>query len=136
MEIMPLSSPTGRVNLKVLRHVGGYYDEDGMWVGGQYQEVSVIANVQPANRWNVQQQLKEGDRQKDSILVLCYDNLVKADDRADPSGNPQVKTKADIVVWKDKYYEVKTAEPYEMGVLNHCECICVRLDDESPFLGG
>lgn len=133
MKIMPLRSPTGRVKLQAYRHTGGHYDELGMWVGGGYAPFTVIANVQPANRWNQQQQLKEGDRAKKSILILCYEGLVVADDRRDPKGNPQEKTKADLVLWKGQLWEVKVSEPYEMGVLDHWECIAVRVDDDSVF---
>lgn len=133
MKIMPLTSPTGRVKLQAYRYVGGYYDDLGMWVDGGYKPFTVIANVQPANRWNLQQQLKEGDRAKKSILILAYGALEVADDRMNPKGEPQIKTKADIVLWKGKLWEVKTSEPYEMGVLDHWECIAVRVDDDTQF---
>lgn len=133
MKIMPLRSPTGRVKLQAYRHKGGYYNELGMWVNDGYEPFTVTANVQPANRWNQLQQLPEGDRARQSILILCYQDLVVANDRRDPHGAPQVKTKADIVSWKGKLWEVKISEPYEMGVLDHWECIAVRVDDESLY---
>lgn len=129
MDRMPIQSPTGRVALEVLRDTGGHYDDDGIWVDGVRETVYVTANVQPANRFNLQQQLKEGDRSRSSILILSYDPLYTADDRANPLGNPQVKTKADIVVWKGKYWELRTSDSYEMGVLDHWECIAILMDD-------
>lgn len=133
MKIMPLTSPTGRVKLQAYRHKGGYYNEDGFWVTGGYEPFTVTANVQPALRWNQQQQLPEGDRGKKSILILSYKGLEVADDRVDPQGDPQVKTKADIVKWKNQLWEIKTSDPYEMGVLDHWECIAVRVDDDTQF---
>lgn len=133
MKIMPLTSPTGRVKLKVYRHTGSYYDDLGMLVEGGYRPIEVTANVQPANRWNQQQQLKEGDRAKKSILVLSYGNVLVADDRMNAEEDIQVKTKADIVLWKNQFWEVKTSDPYEMGVLDHCEAIAVRVDDDFQF---
>lgn len=133
MKIMPLASPTGRVKLTVYRHTGSYYDDLGMLVNGGYAPIEVIANVQPANRWNQQQQLKEGDRAKRSILVLSYGDVLVADDRMNPIEDVQVKAKADLVLWKGQLWEVKTSDSYEMGVLDHCEAIAVRVDDDSEF---
>ena len=66
-------------------------------------------------------------------MILSYGDVLVADDRMNPLEDVQVKAKADLVFWKGQLWEVKTSDPYEMGVLDHCEAIAVRVDDDSEF---
>ena len=122
MSIAPLRR-VGRTTIQVERDTGGQTIVHGKPVESPKTILNMVANVQPALQMNRMNLLPEGDRSKQAILVFTVQELKMADEGLN------FPTKADVVIWKGKRWEVKMAFNYEMGVMDHCEAICVREDD-------
>ena len=122
MSVAPLRR-VGRTTIQVERDTGGQTIVHGKPVESPKTILSMVANVQPALQMNRMNLLPEGDRSKQAILVFTVQELKMADEGLN------FPTKADVVIWKGKRWEVKMAFNYEMGVMDHCESICVREDD-------
>lgn len=122
MSVAPLSR-VGRTTIQVERDTGGQTIVHGKPVESPKTILTMIANVQPALQMNRMMLLPEGDRSKQAILVFTVAELKMADEGL------ALPTKADVVLWKGKRWEVKMAFNYEMGVMDHCESICIREDD-------
>ena len=122
MSVAPLRR-VGRTTIQVERDTGGQTIVHGKPVESPKTILNMVANVQPALQMNRMNLLPEGDRSKQAILVFTVQELKMADEGL------ALPTKADVVIWKGKRWEVKMAFNYEMGVMDHCEAICVREDD-------
>jgi len=93
-------------------------------VKGVYQPVTpttftIKASVQPMSGDEVLT-LPEGDREKE-LQTVYTDTLLRTIDQ-------DTKTEADRVVWNGSDYEVIKVRPYQMGALDHYECIIARVN--------
>lgn len=103
----------------VLRQGAGSY-VNGYWQNGTQETLNREANVQPMKGWELQS-LPESDRSKESIKVYGVDDLRTVEEVG--------ATKADIVVWQGKKFQVMRVMKYEMGILDHTKAICYRLPE-------
>ena len=103
----------------ILRHAQGSW-VDGDWVEGAEQEVIIQANVHPFSDYQVMM-LPESDRTK-SWMWLFTASLVRQ--KKEGIGGYD----ADRFVWEGDLYEVRMVQTFSMGVRDHREAKCVRVE--------
>lgn len=124
-----VSTPPFQLTRKTLIDVeragtGGYHDENGRWVPAPRVVLSVEANVQPAKGYDLLI-VPEADRSEEWIKVYTAETLYTLYEGAGGF-------EADVVIWNNKRYQVKTTHTYQMGVLDHTKALAVRL----PVING
>lgn len=103
----------------VLRHVQGHYEE-GEWIEGAEQSVTIQANVHPFSDYQVMM-LPESDRTKSWVWLFTADTVRQ---KREGSGGYD----ADRFVWLGDTYEVRMVQNFVMGVRDHFEAKCVRVE--------
>lgn len=125
MRYPPLAK-VGKVCITYERDVVGGEYVDGEWVASTKQQFTTHGNIQPNINFNQRMLLPEGDRSKNCIAVYCIAELLQAEEGDKSQG---LGREGDKVLWQGKKWEVKSSMFYQMGVLNHCEAVCLRVDD-------
>jgi hypothetical protein len=97
----------------------------GSYINGRYvmpepEEVSIMANLQPA-KWNEVQQMPESDRTNKWCKVFS-----KSPMRTKKEGDDGYN--ADRFYWQDDLYEVRKTKCWDMGILDHYEVMAVRVE--------
>lgn len=120
----------GRKTYTVLRHVGGGYDENGIFVGNKREEVKVRASYHGGLFWNSVKFSPSGDINKQAISVRSDQPLYQ--------GSPEEIGDGRLADWfVDELgvkWEVMDCRKYiNLRSTKHWEAMCVRLDeDEIP----
>lgn len=117
----------GKKDYKVLRNVAGTtnYDEYGEVVEGNWEEITIRANIQGALEYNKMRMSNAGDISKDTISVRSNQDLYKA--RVDVNGQALL---ADRIFYKGTYWEVKEDIDYNNLRTAHIEVLATRLDEQ------
>lgn len=104
-----------------LRAAAGSYDfaNGGRWTGAGTDAAVIRASVQPASEKDLLR-LPEGLRTRDMVTILTDDELRTANETA--------QTEADRIEHQGEQYEVVAVERFEMGQLNHYDCVARRVD--------
>jgi len=103
----------------VYRHGEGHY-EDGDWIGGEEQEIVIQANVHPFSDYQVMM-MPESDRTKSWLWLFTADEIRQKKEGVDGYD-------ADIFLWLGDRYEVRMVQNFVMGVRDHFEAKCVRIE--------
>jgi len=109
-----------RIELTGYHLIGGEY-VDGIWVEGTLTPFTFITSVQPLKGSELQM-LPEGRRDSTSYTLFTDTKLRKLKEE-----NP------DIVIIDDEQLEVFKRENWQNGIINHYECIVVKLDKEKKL---
>lgn len=117
----------GRKKYKVLRHIAGDYNDDGIWVGDTRQEIEIRASYHGGLFWNTTRFNAAGDVSKQAISVRSDQPLYQAS--PEEVGNGKL---ADWFVDEEGVkWEVRDCRKYiNLRATKHWEAMCVRLDDE------
>lgn len=107
---------------KVLRATGGGIDEDGMVVDPSYNEITIMATVQPLNTHEQSQYTKanpNGEFTANIVKIYSDEPLIPSKQATEQNGNKW----ADIVPWDDKYYKVISCNAYQAKVISHYKSV-------------
>ena len=109
-------------NVEILRSSDGQYDDDGNWQDGAQQTLDAVANVQPLNKWEIEQytQILAGGNRTIS-LVKVYTNAILLTD-VQMTGQT-----ADILVWRGKHYKIAMVEEWQSNIISHFRYIGVEV---------
>lgn len=101
----------------LLRKQPGGFNNYGEWIEGEAEETSIKASIQPLSLKEMET-LPEG--QRSSNLVKVY---------TDTEVHPAVQggKSADIIIWRDKQWEVLSCAAYQMGVIPHYKAIAAEV---------
>lgn len=105
----------------------GSIDNDGMAVEPTYEEISILATVQP---------LKENEKNLYTVanpngefyagMVKVYSDVpLLTVKQADSSVGPAW---ADYIPWQGRYYKVVSCDAYQSGVISHYKSIAQEVD--------
>jgi hypothetical protein len=91
----------------------GIYNDDSVET-----PLVIVASVQPMDG-DTLLLFPEGERQREMLLVFTATLLRTVDE--------ETNTPADTVTWNGHEYEVIKVRPYQMGALDHYECVIKRM---------
>ena len=105
-------------DVTVIRKDAGNYNDDGVFVNGTAQTMTIRANVQPlGNRGREQYThiLEGGNRT--AQLVRVYTNAVLYPD-SQTTGQA-----ADVVLWRGRAFKIIMAEEWQSNIISHFKYI-------------
>lgn len=108
-----------KVPVDILRHTKGSY-VDGEWVEGGETSTTIQANVHPFSDYQVMI-LPESDRTRSWMWLFTSDVVRQKKEGTDGYG-------ADRFMWDGDLYEVMAVRNYKMGVVDHKEAKCARVE--------
>lgn len=103
--------------IAVRRYGSGYYDH-GKWTLPDPEEIPVMDVILHPTKAKDTLQLKESDRNSESITVFTS-LMLKSIDEGENS--------ADIIIWEGKEFKVMKVYKATLGTLDHYKAIAVRL---------
>ena len=113
---------------KVLRAAGaGGIDDDGMAVEPHYEEITIMATVQPLNMFEERQYTKANSNGEFTAGIV----KIYSDEPLIPSKQANTDTEnkwADIIPWQDKHYKVISCSAYQARVISHYKSIAQEVD--------
>lgn len=115
----PSFSLTGKIDLTVYRKSAGDYNEGGYWVEGSYTPVIIKANVQPAQFHEIKT-FPESEHTKKWVNVWSA-SLLRTMKEGEGGHS------ADMFYFEDDLYEIRKAQKYSMGVLDHSYAMASRV---------
>lgn len=104
--------------ISVTRRAAGSY-EDGVWVDGETEEISLSAIVQPMRSRELLN-FPEAQRTRQAIKIYCDTELQTADEDAG--------TRADLVAYGGRSYEVHQVDQYTELGLGHFKAVAFKVD--------
>lgn len=119
----------------VRRYSGGFYDDNGEWQKGSYEEISIMASVQPLNQ-NEQQQyvdrMPEGGALYSAVKIYSDTPLLTAK-QAQKDGTQLQE--ADVLVWRGRLWQVIQCEEWQSNVINHFRMVAWEIEPDKPKEG-
>lgn len=112
-------SLVNKVPVTILRHAPGSFVK-GDWVEGAEQQVTIKANVHPFSDYQVMM-LPEADRTKSWMWLFTADLVRQKKEGTNGWG-------ADRFMWDGDLYEVMAVQNFKMGVRDHREARCARIE--------
>lgn len=103
----------------IVRHSEGSY-VNGRWVEGTESSVIIQANVHPFSDYQVYL-LPEADRTKSWMWLFTADLVRSKKEGTQGHG-------ADRFLWDGEWYEVMKTQKFSMGVRDHYEAKCARIE--------
>lgn len=118
-----------RKKFKVLRKSleSGYYDDDGNWVEGREEEITIKASVQPLNMQETKA-LTEGEVTMNTVKIYTSTELYTS---KEADGGNAVR-EADVLLWRGVRWRVVACAPYQSGVISHFKAYAQEVGDEKP----
>lgn len=107
----------------ISRKWGGYYDEDGYWIDGALEELTITASIQPLNSSD-KAVLADGGYQYHNAVKLYTDTPLRAYKQAI---GDNTEAEGDTFVWQDTTWQVVACYAHQMKVISHFKCICVEV---------
>jgi hypothetical protein len=106
----------------MLRHFAPGTYEKGSYKSGEVSEIVFRGTAQPASG-KALEMLSEGKRNTETITVFAPKSLsfTTADSETQRSG--------DIIVYKERLYEVQIARDFSSGLLPHWEILASRIKE-------
>ena len=101
----------------VRRYTGGYWGDDGYWHDGAFEEITIMASVQPLNfeeRAQYATVRPEGTSQFSAVKIYSNTLLRTA---------KQGEQEADILVWRGRLWKIAMPEEWQSDVINHYRMI-------------
>lgn len=113
----------------VRRYSGGHYDDNGEWQKGSYEEISIMASVQPLDQ--NEQQLPEGSTAFNAVKI--YSNTpLKTDKQALKDGS--FLKEGDVLVWRNRLWKIVQCADWQSDVINHFKMIAWEVEpDETDY---
>lgn len=108
-----------KVPVTILRHSEGSYI-DGEWVEGVQQRIIIQANIHPFSDYQVSI-LPESDRTRSWMWLFTADLVRQKKEGTEGYG-------ADRFMWDGDLYEVMKTQNFRMGVRDHFEAKCARVE--------
>lgn len=93
---------------------------EGDWIEGETSTIVIQANVQPFSDYQVYI-LPEADRTRNWLWVFSASNMFQKKEGA-------VAREGDKFTWNGELYEVMKTQTYPMGVRDHTEAKCARVE--------
>lgn len=114
----------------VHRYSGGYWDSNGEWNAGSYEEMTIMASVQPLNVQETQQNvdmMPEGGVEYSAVKIYSNTPLY-TDKQALPDGTPLQE--ADVLVWGGRIWKVVNREDWQSGVISHYRMVAWEINPD------
>ena len=112
------------------RYSGGYYDDNGEWNDGSFEESTFLASVQPLNQSEMSQYV---DRMPQggvvfSAVKIYSDTPLRTEKQELRDGTPFQE--ADQLVWRGRLWKVIQCEEWQSDVINHYRMVAWEIEPE------
>ena len=107
----------------IRRYVGGYYDDNGEWHPGGYEEQTILASVQPAN--HDEAQFPEGGTSFNAVKIYS-DTPLKPNKQGLEYGMPHYE--GDILVWRGRLWRIVQCHEWQSDVISHYKMIAWEIE--------
>lgn len=117
-----------RKSQTVRRYTGGFWDDNGEWNAGTYEEITISASVQPLNTQEVAQytdMMPSGGVNFSAVKIYSNTPLF-TDKQALPDGT--LLQEADVLVWRDRLWKVVNREDWQSDVINHYRMVAWEIE--------
>lgn len=114
------------------RYSGGYWDNNGEWNDGTYEELTFMASVQPLNQQEVAQyvEMMPSGGVNFSAVKIYSNTPLRVEKQAQKDGTPLQE--ADVLVWRGRLWKVIQCEDWQSNVINHFRMVAWEIEpDES-----
>lgn len=101
---------------KFRRYTGGHYDSNGEWNPGSWEEMTILASVQPLGINEATLLRPEGASNLNAVKIYS-DMPLHTDKQELEDGTSLVE--ADKLIWRGKLWKVVTCEAWQNDVINH-----------------
>ena len=111
----------------VLRAGNGSIDEYGMVVDPSYEEITILATIQPLReneKASYTTANPNGEFTAGMVKVYSDAPLLPAKQADSPAG----PCEPDIIPWQGTYYKVITCDAYQAGVISHYKSVAQEVD--------
>lgn len=114
------------------RYSGGYWDNNGEWNEGGYEELTFMASVQPLNSQETAQYVEMmPDGGVNFSAVKIYSNTpLRVEKQALKDGTPLQE--ADVLVWRGRLWKVIQCEDWQSNVINHFRMVAWEVEPDTP----
>lgn len=121
-----------RKPVKILRRAVGSVGDDGYYVPGTEQELTIFASVQPLNANEYTQIAADGARNVRYIKAYTNTPLYPAKEAGWANTEDSGPWEADTILWQGSRFQVIQCDPYQSGVISHYKAIAqeVMPDDK------
>ena len=102
----------------IRRYTGGFWDDNGEWQKGSYEEISIMASIQPANHEEAQQ--PEGITYFSAVKIYSDEPLIPSKQE---SQNGKLLIEGDILVWRGRLWQVIQCDEWQSDVISHYKAI-------------
>lgn len=103
---------------------GGYYNDEGEWVEGGREEITIKASVQPLTlrEYNEVEEMADGKRITRAVKLYTDTELLPADDATGEEG--------DMIEHRGKRYRIFRCDAYQSGVINHYKAYAMEVAND------
>jgi len=118
-----------RKPVAVLRHTGGYYDNDGYWHDGETSDIVILASVQPLDQQqqsHYTQMLGEGAFTSNMVSLFSDEPFL-----ADKQGEQGLTQEADVIVWRGTRWKIIHCEAWQSDVINHFRSVAQEIEERT-----
>lgn len=118
--------------ITILRRGMGAIGDDGYYIPGTEQEMTIFASIQPLNTNEYTQITADGARNVRYVKVYTNTPLHPAKEAGWGKMEDSGPWEADIILWHGSRFQVIKCDPYQSGVISHYKAIAqeVMPDDE------
>lgn len=99
----------------ILRTLGGQYGDDGNWIDGETQELTIQASVQPISLDEYTQMFPNGSNTVNAVKIYTSTELYT--DKEESSR--EMIREADMLIWNNRKWKIIACHAYQSGVINH-----------------
>ena len=110
----------------IRRKSGGYINDEGYYVPGNYEEMKILASVQPLNKNDREQQTlvePQGGRTANRLKAYTATELFAAKQHTDKEG--------DVLLWHNRLWRCISCEPFQSGVISHYRATFQEIDADT-----
>lgn len=106
----------------IRRYTGGLWDDNGEWQKGSYEEISIMASVQPLS--HNEAQLPEGRTYFSGVKIYSDEQLIPGKQELQ---NGMLLKEGDVLVWRGRLWQVIQCDEWENDFLAHYKSIAWEL---------
>ncbi len=111
----------------IRRKSGGHVNDDGIYIGGQSQEIKIQASVQPTILRERTQRTGYDNPGGRTINLLKVYSDIELFPTKQATENTEI-TEGDVLIWRDKTWRCIGCDAFKSNVISHYRAIFQEVD--------